>query len=358
MTVVTICAPLSLDPTEAIALAVRRAGGAAEVRYEPALLPPQRFPADHTGDPAWRRPIQAEQRWQKLLAETEVAFGIPGDSPDGLRALVATAARLKWVQGTAAGTGEQLRRADLPADVARLLTVTSAAGVHARPLAEFAMFGLLAFAKDVDRLLEARDQARWPPRWPMRQLARSHVLVAGLGGIGRETARLCAAFGARVTGLRRRPSAGDMLDGPEIPGVERVVGMDELDDVLRTCDAVVAALPGTPETEGLFDGKRLAMLPSHAVVVNVGRGSVVDAAALVAALDAGRLRGAVLDVTDPEPLPSASPLWRRPNVIISPHTAALTVDEDDRIVQLFAENLERWFAGGRLRNVVNAHVGY
>jgi phosphoglycerate dehydrogenase-like enzyme len=350
--VVTVCVPLGADPTEAVDAAARNAGRPVDLRYEPSLLPPQRFPADHAGEPGWSRSTVDEERWRRLLAETTVAFGIPGDTPAGLHDLAETAHGLRWVQGTAAGTGELVRRADLsPATVARL-TVTSAAGVHAQPLAEFALFGLLALAKDFDRLREAQSTAQWLPRWPMGQLYRSHVVVLGLGGIGREVARLCTAFGARVTGVRRRP------DGDPVPGVERIVGLDDLDKVLPSCDSVVVALPGTRDTQHLLDASRLGLLGPHAVVVNVGRGSVVDSDALLAALEAGRLRGAVLDVTDPEPLPPSSPLWRRPDVVISPHTAALTVDEDNRLTDLFADNLHRWLTARPLRNVVDTNAGY
>jgi len=121
---------------------------------------------------------------------------------------------------------------------------------------------------------------------------------------------------------------------------------------------VVLALPGTTQTRGLINAERLRRLPDHAVVVNVGRGSVIDTRALVAALDEGRLRGAVLDVIDVEPLPTDSPLWARPNVILSPHTAALTVDEDHRIVDLFGSNLRRFVKGEPLRNLVEVDRGY
>jgi glyoxylate/hydroxypyruvate reductase len=137
-----------------------------------------------------------------------------------------------------------------------------------------------------------------------------------------------------------------------------VVTLDELDRVLMGADAVVVTLPGTPATRGLLDARRLALLPTHAVLVNVGRGSVVDSTALANALDNGKLRGAVLDVADVEPLPPESVLWGRANVIISPHTAALTVDEDDRILALFIDNLDRFLTGRPLRNVVDSDAGY
>lgn len=352
MTTVSVCVPLSLDPTAAITAAAARAGTTVEVRYEPSIVPPQRFPADHAGDPGWRRSADTAARWQRLLAGTDIALGVPGDAPAGLLALVATAPEVAWVQGTAAGAGEQARRAGLAAEIAARLVVTSAAGIHATPLAEFAVFGLLAYAKDVDRLLRQQRAAQWPGRWPMRQLRGSRVLLLGLGGVGREVARLCAAFGADVTGVRRNP------DGPAVPGVDRTIGLADLDAALPDCDAVIVTLPGTPETVGLLNAARLARLPSHAILVNVGRGTVVDTDALHAALDAGRLRAAVLDVTDPEPLPAASPLWRREDVLISPHTAALGTDEDDRLVELFADNLYRWLTDRPLRNVVDIAAGY
>jgi phosphoglycerate dehydrogenase-like enzyme len=349
---VTICVPLSLDPTAEIERAAQFGGREVALRYEPSLLPPQQFPADHRGAPDFVRAEPEERRWRRMLADTDAALGFPGDGPAGLRQLAELAPRLRWVQGTAAGAGEQVAVAGLPSDVLARLCVTSAAGLHAVPLAEFALFGLLAFAKDADVLGEASHAREWRSRWPMRLLRDSHVVVLGLGGIGAEVARLCTAFGAKVTGVRRS------LSGRVPDGVDAVVRLADLDELLPRADAVVVTLPGTAETRGLLGAARLALLPPHAVVVNVGRGSVIDSAALAAALDAGALRGALLDVADEEPLPATSPLWARPNVVISPHTAALTVDEDDRIVALFADNLQRMMSGQPMRNVVDTTAGY
>jgi glyoxylate/hydroxypyruvate reductase len=338
---VAICVPLSVNPVPEVS----GTGPGVRVSYPLDLLPPQRFAADHKGSPDFARSPGDEERFWKILAETDVTLGFPGDSAAGLRALAEGAPRLRWVQGTAAGTGEQLAAAGLnPADLARL-TVTSAAGLHAQPLAEFAVFGMLSLLKDIDILTAASAERTWLPRWPMRLLSRSHVVVVGLGGIGREVARLCGAFGATVTGVRRTAADG-------------AIGLADLDAVLPTADAVVVTLPGTAHTRGLFSHARLSRLPSHSVLVNVGRGSAVDSVALADALDAGALRGAVLDVTDIEPLPADSRLWNRPNVIISPHTAALTSDEDDKIVALFAANLRSFLAGEPMRNTVNVAKGY
>ncbi len=350
--IVTVCVPLSFDPTAAIEAAARSAGHQVSVRYRPDLLPPQRFVSDHRGPDGFVRAAAGEREWQSLLSQASIAFGIPGDDPAGLARLAAVAPGLRWVQGTAAGAGEQVGAAGLSPAVLDRLLVTSAAGVHAVPLAEFAIFGLLALAKDVDRLNEANAAREWRPRWPMRLLAGSQVVIVGLGGIGRQSALLASAFGAKVIGVRRR------VDGDLPPGVDRIVGLDQLAEVLPVADSVIVTLPGTTQTRGLFDASLLRLLPAHATLVNVGRGIVVDTAALVSALDAGALRGAVLDVADTEPLPPGSPLWHRPNVIISPHTAAMTIDEDDRLTALFADNLCRLLDGRQLRNVVDITTGY
>jgi len=349
---VAVCVPLGVEPARAVERIEAAGGDAVDCHFDSALLPPQRFVADHKGAEGFARDPESERRWRALLAEADVALGIPGDDADGLRGLLALAPRLRWVQGTAAGTGEQVMRARVAEDVLSRLAFTSSAGIHAVPLAEFALFGLLSFAKDVDVLAALGRTREWRTRWPMQLLRGSSLLVLGLGGIGREVARLGAAFGCRVTGVRRR------ADGPVPEGVAAVAPLSALDELLPAADSLVVTLPGTTQTAGLLDARRLALLPPHAVVVNVGRGSVIDSAALAARLDAGALRGAVLDVADEEPLPAASPLWGRPNVIISPHTAALSVDEDARIVELFIDNLQRFIAGTPLVNAVDPVAGY
>jgi glyoxylate/hydroxypyruvate reductase A len=349
---VTVCVPLSLDPRGTLSERVADLDADIEICYPAELLPSQRFPADHRGDDGFARGASDERQWRDLLARTDVALGIPGDSADGFSQLFALAPGLRWVQGTAAGTGEQLLGAEADDAMLARVAVTSAAGLHAAPLAEFALFGLLALAKDFDRLDELNRRREWGARWPMRQLASSTVAVVGLGGVGRAVARLLGALGSHVYAVHRSTPTGP-VEGSSVD-----VSLAQLDDVLPACDAVVLALPGTAHTRGLLGAERLRRLPEHAVVVNVGRGSVVDTDALVAALDQGRLRGAALDVTDVEPLPADSPLWARPNVILSPHTAALTVDEDDRIVDLFGSNLRRFVKGEQLSNLVEVARGY
>jgi len=196
---VTVCAPLSLDPRATLSALVADLDEDIEICYPVELLPPQRFPGDHSGDGRFVRSASSEQRWSELLARTDIALGVPGDSADGFRQLFALAPGLRWVQGTAAGTGEQLWGADADGSVLAKVAVTSAAGLHAAPLAEFALFGLLALAKDFDRLHELNHRREWAERWPMRQLATSTVAVVGLGGVGRAVARLLGAWEPRCT---------------------------------------------------------------------------------------------------------------------------------------------------------------
>ena len=171
------------------------------------------------------------------------------------------------------------------------------------------------------------------------------MTLIGLGRVGSRIAELSAALGIQVTGHRRTPG------GAAPPGVATVVDADGLDAVLPETDLLVIAAPDTPETANLVDRRRLELLPARAVVVNVGRGPIIDEAALIELLQVGRLRGAALDVFETEPLPAASPLWGMPNVIISPHSASTVVQEDDRLVDLFIENLHRYLDGRPLVNV-------
>lgn len=321
-----------------------------DVRYQPDLLPPTRFPCDHRGSEAFRRTPEQEGRWRAMLGAAEVLFGLPGDAAAGLADVVATNPVLRWVQATSAGAGEQVRAAGLTeADLARVI-ITSAAGVHAGPLAEFAMFGLLAFSRGLPRLLADTEARRWDHH-PVAELAGRTLLVVGLGSIGREVARLGAAFGMRVIAINRTGRA-------EGAGVDQVRPTRFLADMLPVAHAVVLSLPLTEQTRGLFDAAAFRRMHSGAVLVNVGRGGVVDEPALVQALADGRLAGAALDVFDTEPLPAASPLWRLPNVLVSPHTAALSTRENERIVALFSENLRRYLRGDQMLSLVHPTLLY
>ena len=286
------------------------------------------------------------------LADAEVALvgALPRQLPEVLREAVRReGSRLRWVQSTWAGAGEQYAAAELSREELDRVALTTSAGVYATPLAEFALLGLLAFAKDLPRLLRNQADRRWD-RFMMAELRDWTVLVLGLGGIGREVARLASAFGARTIGVKRTPG--------EVPHVDEVQSTDRLRELLPRADALVVTLPSTAATRGLLDREALALLPSHAVLVNVGRGAVVDEDALVEALRDGRLAGAALDVFAVEPLPAGSPLWGLPNVLIAPHAAGQSVHDDERLVELFCDNLRRYLDGEPLRNRVDPEHYY
>jgi phosphoglycerate dehydrogenase-like enzyme len=344
---------LIASPLEAgLAARIQAADPRAEVQFEPDLLPPARYSADHRGDPGFRRDAEGEARWQALLDRAEVLFGVPGDSVDALAEVVTGAPRLRWIHATSAGAGEWVRQAELAPDALERVTVTTSSGVHAVPLAEFAIFGLLAVAKDLPRLAADQRAKTWPEiRRPLRELHDQTLFLVGLGAIGRETARLGKALGMRTVGFRR-------TEGPPPDWVDEVHGPQRLPELAGRADAMVVSLPMTDQTAGLVDRATIERLPSSCIFVNVGRGGVVDEPALVDALAGRRIAGAVLDVFATEPLPADSPLWTLPNVLVTPHAAALSARENERIVELFVDNLRRYLDGRPLANVVEPGVYY
>ena len=342
-----IASPLEAELVERI----REAEPRAEVVYEPDLLPQARYPGDHRGDPEFGRHPAGEARWRELLDQAEVLFGIPDDSAAGL-AEVAGLPRLRWVHATSAGAGEVVRGAELPPEALERVTVTTSSGVHAVPLAEFAVLGLLAIAKDLPRFAEEQRARAWPEvRQPLRELDGQTLVLVGLGEIGRETARLAKAFGMRTVGIRRSRK-------PPPEHVDEVHGPDRLAELAGRADAMVVSLPLTEETAGMVDRATIERLPPGCTFVNVGRGGVVDEPALIEALRAGRIAGAVLDVFATEPLPQDSPLWDLPNVVVTPHAVALSARENERIVELFVANLRRYLDGEPLAKVVEPGVYY
>ena len=345
---VLIASPLEAELAERIKAAEPR----AEVLFEPDLLPPARYPADHRGDPDFSRDPEAEARWRALLDRAQVLFGVPGDSADDLAEVVTTLPKLRWVHATSAGAGEQVRKAGLPAEALERVTITTSSGVHAVPLAEFAILGLLAIARELPRFVEEQRARAWPEvRRPLRELDGQTLFLVGLGDIGRETARLGKAFGMRTVGFRR-------TEGPPPEHVDEVHGPQRLPELAGRADAMVVSLPLTDQTAGLIDRATIERLPASCIFVNVGRGGVVDEPALVDALRERRIAGAVLDVFATEPLPDSSPLWTLPNVLVTPHAAALSARENERIVELFVDNLRRYLDGRPLRNVVEPGVFY
>ena len=347
---VMIATPLERELADRVAAADPR----VELLFDPALLSPARYPGDHGGDPGFRRDPDGEARWRAMLDRAEVLLGIPGDSADALAELLAGAhPALRWVHATSAGAGELVRRAGLDRDALDRVVITTSSGVHAVPLAEFAVLGLLAVAKDLPGLVAAQRARSWPTvRQPLRELRGQTLVLVGLGEIGREVARLGKALGMRTVGVRRRARP----TGAPPPFTDEVHRADRLPELAGRADALVVSLPLTDETAGLLDRATVERLPPSCIFVNVGRGGVVDEAALVDALRERRIAGAVLDVFATEPLPHGSPLWTLPNVLVSPHAAALSEHENQRIVELFLANLRRFLDGEPLANAVQPGV--
>jgi phosphoglycerate dehydrogenase-like enzyme len=310
-----------------------------------SLLPPQRHAGDHSGDPAFTVTPEQEARFNALVDSAEALYGLPRESPTQLHRTVAANPGLRWVHATPAGGGSQVKAAHLSPEALERIIFTQSAGVHAEPLAEFALLGVLAGLKNLPRLQAAQARREWAPRWSVGLLSDQTIVVVGLGSIGRKTAENFALLGAHVIGVHRHEVVA--------PGVEKIVPVAELADVAAHADAIVMTLPGTASTERMLSRAVLEKVRRGIIVVNVGRGTTVDEVALVEALQDGRVGYAALDVFSVEPLPADSPLWSMPNVLVSPHTSALHSSEDRRIAELFAENASRLLDGRPLINRIN-----
>ena len=262
--------------------------------------------------------------------------------PPLVRPLLPELAALRWLQSTYAGV-ETLTAPGLRRDY----VLTNARGAFGDLMAEYVMGYLIMHERLGWQRFLAQREGRWDATWPGRLRGKTMGLV-GVGSIGAEIARAATCFGLRSLGYTRASEGCASID--------RYYHGGDLPAMAAQCDYLVCSLPNTSASRHVVDATVLAALPSHAVLVNVGRGSTVDEAALVAALRVGKLAGAVLDVFTTEPLPAEHPLWSLPNVIITSHTSALSYPED--IAPIFANNYRRFVAGDALRHVVDFEQGY
>jgi phosphoglycerate dehydrogenase-like enzyme len=257
------------------------------------------------------------------------------------------APELRWVQTFSAGTDLYVYQEML----ARGLLLTNSAGASAPAVAQTAVAGVLALARQFPRVAEQQRRHQWESLYlgeEPHDVDGQHALVIGTGPIGQEIGRLLRPFGLRVTGMRRDPASGIP------PGFDDVAGFGDLHALLPTVNWLVLACPLTETTRELIDARAFALLPRCAHLINVSRGGVVEEAALLAALRGGQLAGAFLDVFTQEPLPAESPFWDLPNVIVSPHSAAASDGLPERVVAIFTDNLRRYLAGEPLRNLVGS----
>lgn len=341
-TTVAIAVPLEAELVDQI----RAVDPSVTVLYEPDLLPPERYPADHAGDPAFKRTDEQEERYWAMLNRAEVLYGFPNESPAGLARIARDNPGLQWIHAMAAGAGGAVKASGLSQDVLQKFKITTSAGVHALPLAEFAALGILNGFKRTSELAQDQAAKAWPTlRVPTRLVNGSNLAISGLGEIGLETARIARALGMKVSGTKRTVEP--------LEGIEQVVDNAGLPALLATADAVVNTLPGTEYTEKLFNRQLFAAMKPGTTFVNVGRGTVVDEDALLEALDNGQVGYACLDVFAVEPLPQDSPLWNHPRVMVSPHTSALSAAENRLITERFCSNLRTFLDGGDLPHLVD-----
>lgn len=273
------------------------------------------------------------------LRRAEVVFGALS------REALSRARRLRWIQFPSVGV-DAYRDFDW-SSFAQPVVCTNLRGVFDEPMAQTVLAAILGHYRGLGRLQRlqaAHDWQKLQVRPQIRVLRGARVVLLGNGSMSRRVRDLLAPFGCRFTTYAR--TTGDIQT------------VEALEEALSAADLVVAALPETPSTIGLFDARRIACLKAGALFVNVGRGSLVDEPALVRALAEGRIGGAVLDVTREEPLPPGSPLWDAANVVLTQHTSAGSDGEAADVVGLFADNLARFLSGRQLRNIVNWGSGY
>lgn len=318
---------------------IRRVSADVRVHYHPELLPRPRYVADHIGAPLIRSVAQ-RQEWYALLEQAEIFFDFDHADIEGFREY---AKKARWVQASSSGIGQFVKRHALQAMGA---TLTTAAGIHARPLAEFVLWSTLAFVKNYPLARKQQREHRWR-RFCGDDLEGKTLAVIGLGSVGREVAMLARGAGLKVIGAKRNT---ENIQASDL-GVDCLYSMSALHDMLGEADFVCLALPHTPETEELMNRDAFKAMKSGSVLINIGRGVLVEEKALLEALTCGTLQGAVLDVTSQEPLPSEHPFWSMDNVIIFPHSASTSCNENRRLVNLFCDNLERYLDGRPLRNV-------
>lgn len=298
------------------------------------------------GSPPQERPeavAAAERTLKEALARAEVLVTQPVVPAD----LLQLAPRLHWIQITATGVDRLL-----DSDIVRRVTVTSAAGSHAIPIAEYVIGVMVMFAMGWPRLFRDQLAHRWRPFRPAELYGKT-VGIVGMGHIGTEVARLAMALGMRVIGTRRSVTSRTR----ESSGYELLPPTD-LHDLLRESDFVVIATPLTKETYHLIGEAELRVMKNSAYLINIARGAIIDEPVLIRALQEQWIAGAGLDVFEQEPLPPDSPLWDLENVIISPHHSGFSDATLERAFDLFCENLRRYLAGEPLLNVVDPERGY
>jgi phosphoglycerate dehydrogenase-like enzyme len=309
----------------------------------PDLIGIPRYAADHTAPLRELSPAQ-EAKWRALLAEADILFDFDWHRAAELPDL---APNVQWIQATSAGIGQFVARNRYGERMPNT-RFTTASGVHAVPLAEFCMMAMLMHFRGLAHLQSEQARHHWE-RFATTDMTDKTVAIVGLGRIGKEVARLSKAFGMRVIGTKARENDAQ---------VDEFYPPDRLHEMLGVADVVVLIVPHTPDTEKMIGAPEFTAMKNGAYLINIARGAVVDEPAMIEALQRGKLAGAALDVFAVEPLPAESPLWEMPNVLVSPHSASTSDRENERIVDLFCDNLRRFLDGQPLRNQLDVERMY
>jgi phosphoglycerate dehydrogenase-like enzyme len=292
--------------------------------------------------------LQNYDRVPQEIADTDVFIGL-SLRPEQF----AAAKRLRWIHSPAAAVHQLM----YPELIKSSVALTNSTGVHGPVVAEHAITLLLALAKRLPQAMQYQAKHEWSQNqlWQgsprPREVADSTVLVIGMGSIGREFAARAKALGMRILAIRENPAKG-------LDGADAVYGSAQIDDVLPQADYVLLCTPVTPATTGIMNAARLGKMKPDAYLINVARGPLIEEAALLDALQHRRIAGAALDVFNQEPLPADSPFWSLDNILVTPHTAAVTDRLWERHYRLIVDNMKRFLAGERLLNEVDKSRGY
>jgi phosphoglycerate dehydrogenase-like enzyme len=287
------------------------------------------------------------EKLKSLAADADAILFADFDG-DLLANVLPLANRVRWIHCLWTGVEMILK----PKIVAHPAPLTNGRGVFRWPLADWVIAAMLFFAFDLGRVIRQQEQGMWKPF--ISTSLRGRVLgIVGFGSIGAAAAARARVFGMKIAALRRRPELFES-DSP----TDQTYGPGQLKELMAASDYILVVTPLTAETRGMIGEAEIAAMKPSAVIINIGRGPVIVEAALVRALEAGRIRGAALDVFNTEPLPSEHPFWRMPNVLLSPHTADRVEGFLDPAFESFVENLDRFRKGEPLANVVDKHAGY
>lgn len=322
---------------------IRKVDSRLNVVYRPDLIPAPRYAADHTG-PARELSEEQENEWRAYLKGAEILFDF--DYPR-LAILPELVPSLKWIQATSAGIGQFVKR-NRYAERMPGVVFTTASGVHAVPLAEHVIQVLLVHYKNFVLAQNQQQRHHWE-RYSATDLVDRTIGIIGLGRIGSTVARYAKALGMRTLGADLSAKEGI---------VDHWYPMSQLNEMLPQCEVLVVIVPHTPDTEKLINKELLLRLPNGAYFVNIARGAVVNEPELIDVLRSGHLSGAALDVAAQEPLPPDSPLWDMPGVIVTPHSASTSDRENQRLTDLFCDNIRSYLDGKALRNQLNVELMY